>query len=254
MVLDAFDEQIRRSAEPETLQWRVERDDLVVRLLGADGGWAAVTWSDLTAGNADAVISEQVARFASLGRPWEWKHYSYDSPSDLPDRLIAAGLTPQPAESLLVAQVSDLGLDAGPPPGVRLSPIVDSEGVDALVSVHNQVFGGDCSPIGRALAAGLASQPSTAAGVVAVASGRTPVAAGRIEFHVGTEFASLWGGGTLPSWRGRGLFRALVASRASQAAKRGFRYLQVDASADSRPILLRLGFVELATTTPFVHV
>ena len=31
----------------------------------------------------------------------------------------------------------------------------------------------------------------------------------------------------------------------------GLRYLQVDASADSRPILRRLGFVELAETTPY---
>ena len=84
-------------------------------------------------------------------------------------------------------------------------------------------------------------------------AGQTPIAAGRVEFHAGTDFASLWGGGTLPGWRGRGVFRALVAHRAALAAARGFRYLQVDASADSRPILERLGFVELATTTPFTH-
>jgi hypothetical protein len=56
-----------------------------------------------------------------------------------------------------------------------------------------------------------------------------------------------------PSSRGRGVFRSLVAHRAALAAARGFRYLQVDASSDSRPILERLGFVQLATTTPFVH-
>jgi hypothetical protein len=39
----------------------------------------------------------------------------------------------------------------------------------------------------------------------------------------------------------------------SGAPSRGFRYLLVDASADSRPILAGLGFVELATTTPFMH-
>jgi hypothetical protein len=33
---------------------------------------------------------------------------------------------------------------------------------------------------------------------------------------------------------------------------RGYRYLQVDASAESRPILERLGFVCLAQTTPYV--
>jgi hypothetical protein len=49
------------------------------------------------------------------------------------------------------------------------------------------------------------------------------------------------------------VFRALVAHRAAIAAARGFRYLTVDASDDSRPILLRLGFVELATTTPYMH-
>jgi len=90
------------------------------------------------------------------------------------------------------------------------------------------------------------------AAVLAMA-GQTPIAAGRMEFHLGTEFASLWGGGTLAEWRGRGVFRSLVAYRAALAAARGFRYLQVDASADSRPILRRLGFVELATTTPFTY-
>ncbi|MEO8330398.1 MAG: GNAT family N-acetyltransferase, partial [Candidatus Nanopelagicales bacterium] len=64
---------------------------------------------------------------------------------------------------------------------------------------------------------------------------------------------SLWGGGTVKEWRGRGVFRSLVASRAALAADKGFRYLQVDASADSQPILERLGFMKLATTTPFTY-
>jgi len=74
-----------------------------------------------------------------------------------------------------------------------------------------------------------------------------------VEFYLGSEFASLWGGGTLAAWRGRGVFRSVVAYRARLAAERGYRYLQVDASEDSRPILERLGFVVLATTTPFTH-
>lgn len=135
---------------------------------------------------------------------------------------------------------------------MELLAVVDEPGVEALVSVHDQVFGGDHSAIGSSLLAGLARLPRTSAAVVALA-GRTPIAAGRVEFHRGTDFASLWGGGTLPAWRGRGVFRSLVAQRATEASARGFRYLQVDASTDSRPILQRLGFVELATTTPFMH-
>lgn len=51
---------------------------------------------------------------------------------------------------------------------------------------------------------------------------------------------------------GRGIYRALVAARAQRAAARGVRYLQVDASADSAPILRRLGFHAVTTTTPYV--
>ena len=68
----------------------------------------------------------------------------------------------------------------------------------------------------------------------------------------GTEFASLWGGSTLEAYRGRGIYRALVARRAALARDAGSAYLQVDASDMSRPILERLGFVALTTTTPYV--
>ena len=83
-------------------------------------------------------------------------------------------------------------------------------------------------------------------------AGERPIAAGRLELPPSGEFAGLWGGGTVPDWRHRGVFRSLVAYRAKIARDRGFRYLQVDAAAASRPILERLGFVELAKTTPYV--
>ena len=74
-----------------------------------------------------------------------------------------------------------------------------------------------------------------------------------MEFHEGTDFASLWGGGTLPEWRGRGVFRTLVGHRAVLARDRGFRYLQVDALPTSRPILERMCFHPLPETTPWTH-
>jgi hypothetical protein len=65
-----------------------------------------VTWSDLDPATADAVIAGQVSRFAQLARPWEWKHYSYDRPPDLPERLLAAGMTREPAEARLRAKTT----------------------------------------------------------------------------------------------------------------------------------------------------
>jgi len=64
--------------------------------------------------------------------------------------------------------------------------------------------------------------------------------------------AVLFGGVTLPAHRGRGLYRATVARRAELARERGYRWLYVDALPTSRPILERLGFVAITTTTPFV--
>jgi hypothetical protein len=250
-VLAAFDEQIRRRPEPDRPGKQVEHGDGVVRSISSDG-WSGVTWCALDDGSADAVIAAEISRFAELARPWEWKHYSYDQPPDLADRLLAAGFTREPAEALLVAEIADLTLDVPPPAGVELRAVVGERDVNALVSVHDEVFGEDHSALGRALLDELRQRPSGVAAVVAWA-GETPISAGRVVFHTGTDFASLWGGGTVTAWRGRGVFRSLVAQRAALAAARGFRYLQVDASPDSRPILRRLGFVELATTTPFMH-
>jgi len=78
------------------------------------------------------------------------------------------------------------------------------------------------------------------------------VSAGWVRFPSGTEFATFWGGATHPDWRGRGIYRALVAYRARLAAERGCRYIEVDASDNSNPILQRLGFVPVTTTTPYV--
>ena len=87
--------------------------------------------------------------------------------------------------------------------------------------------------------------------IVVVEVGSEIIGAGWVRFEQGTEFATLWGGGTLPAWRRRGIYRATVQHRANLAAARGFHFIEVDASDDSRPILERLGFVAVTTTTPF---
>jgi RimJ/RimL family protein N-acetyltransferase len=250
-VLAEFDHQMRRDPAPEPEE-SIEREDHLTRIVAHGDGWSGVVWSDLAGPDANNAIEAQVARFAGTARTWEWKHYSHDRPADLPERLRTAGFAAEPPETLLVAEIADLDLAAAPPAGVRLVPVTDAAGAAAVVQVHDQVFGGDHAAIGAAIMAARDRQPHPIEAVVAFA-GETPVCAARVEFPAGRDFASLWGGGTLPAWRGRGLFRSLVAYRARLARDRGYRYLQVDASADSRPILARLGFTELARTTPFIR-
>jgi ribosomal protein S18 acetylase RimI-like enzyme len=236
-LLALYDRRMRLGA-PADPGTRVERTGPVVRQSGGADDWNGVLWSDLDEDTADAAIAEQVQHFGSLGDEFEWKLYAHDRPADLAARLRAAGFVPEPAEALMVARVEDLATDADAllPEGVRVVPVTDPAGVDLVAQVL----------------AHLAESPGTLSLVLAMA-GDLPVCAARMEFHPGTEFASLWGGGTLPAWRGRGIYRALVAHRARLAAERGYGYLQVDAADTSRPILLRLGFAQLSTTTPYVY-
>src|SRR4051794_24503751 len=156
-VLARFDEQIRRHAVPDG---RVEHDRNVIRCIGATDGWSGVTWSALDEADPDAVIAAQISRFAELSGAWEWKYYSYDRPLDLPARLLAAGFTREPTETVVVAEIAELSLDVPPPAGVELRAVVDEPGIEALVSVHDEVFGEDHAALGRALVEALRRVPA----------------------------------------------------------------------------------------------
>ncbi|MER6508978.1 hypothetical protein ABT158_19290 [Nonomuraea sp. NPDC001636] len=91
----------------------------------------------------------------------------------------------------------------------------------------------------RLLAAGFAAEPAETVMVARVAD-------------LDTEVEPPDGVSLVPVTDEAGV-RALVAWRARWAAARGYDYLQVDASDQSRPILLGLGFVPLTTTTPYVR-
>jgi ribosomal protein S18 acetylase RimI-like enzyme len=252
-ALAAFDAQLRNTTQPGLgAAGRLERAGNVVRCIApAPDGWNGIDWCDLDERTADSAIAEQIAYFAELGRRFEWKYYAHDEPADLPDRLRAAGLTPGDEEALMVAEVADIPTDLPAPEGIELRTANDDAGLELARQVHAAVFGGDQAPMIASMRTRLDRDPESLAVVLAMA-GDEPVCASRIDFHAGTDFASLWGGSTLPQWRRRGIYRAMVAFRTRLAAERGFTYLRTDALPTSRPILEKLGFVRISTTIPFM--
>jgi GNAT superfamily N-acetyltransferase len=250
-VRAAFDAQIRRKADADEPGAVIETDAGVLRWVAPGTQTSCIVWSQLSAVSADAAIQAQREYFAARGTPVEWKYYDYDEPRDLPERLIAAGFEAEDEELMLVAETAAISHEIVLPPGVRLVPVTDSAGLAAMLAVGDLAFDDRSPELGERLADQLREAPDSVEMVVAMA-GDEPVSAARVEFVAGTDFAGLWGGGTVPAWRSKGIFRALVAYRAGLAAARGYRYLQVDAMPTSRPILQRLGFQAVARTTPYV--
>jgi GNAT superfamily N-acetyltransferase len=246
-----FDAQVRQSRGASGEGGGIEADAGVLRYVAPGAHASCIVWSQLTPESADTVIAAQRDYFTARGTPLEWKYYDYDQPADLPARLVAAGFVADEPELMLVAETTAIQAEVVLPEGVRLEPVTDAAGVEAMMTVHDAAFGKRSPGLGERLRTQLEQAPESLQMVVAMA-GDEPVSAARIEFVEGTDFAGLWGGGTVPAWRGRGIFRALVVYRAGLAAARGYRYLQVDALPTSRPILQRLGFQPVASTTPYL--
>ena len=251
----AYDQQLRTlvpSKMPEGV--RMSWDGPLLRTIGyADRGW--VEYRDLqgAAGSAlDALIARQVAYFRDLGTRFEWKHHGHDQPADLPERLRAAGFVSEPTETIMIGDLRTIDLGAQPPDGVTVREITERADLRGIAALEGTVWGeDDTTGWIENLAAEREADPDGLNIFVAEADG-TVVSAGWIRFPEGTEFGTLWGGATLAEWRGKGIYRSLVAVRGRLAAERGLRYLETDASDDSRPILQRLGFVPVTTTTPWI--
>ena len=252
-LLGAYDAQLRAHVhDPRPAVIRADRDGPLLRTTGFGGrGWLEHhDLGGLDGAELDELIARQVRVFAGRGEQVEWKLHGHDLPVDLPERLRAAGFVPEDMETVLIAPVAAIGTEASVPDGVVVREVSEPADLRRIGRMEEEVWDDDHSWIDD-LGEERAADPDGLRIFVAEAGGAV-VCAGWIRFPSGTDFATLWGGATLEAWRGRGIYRALVAHRARLAAERGRRYLEVDASDDSRPILERLGFVAVTTTTPYV--
>lgn len=250
-----YDAEVRSRADPPSPEFRHEWDGPVLRLVGPDAAASGngITYSRLDASNADAVIARQIAFFRERGHAFEWKYYSYDQPKDLPERLLAAGFVPAEEETFVVFDVARDVPRRPLPAGVAIRQLDDPAEFEVIASVQGAIDGraDHARWLVEAIAAEKRADPDAIDVYAAYAEGE-PVSVGWLRHRPGETFGSLWGGSTLAAWRGKGIYSGLVAARVDQARARGGRYLTVDCSPMSLPILERKGFHRLATTTPFI--
>lgn len=256
-LLAAYDAQLRGEGEVQgSISW--DRSGPLYRGLFDDR--AFVSYESLEGvEDVDALIAETVAYFAAIPevREFEWKTRGHDWPPDLDARLRAHGLVPDEVETVMVGEAALLAVDVELPPEVTVRRVDQAPDREAAVieasEVAARIFGD--GPSGEEMLARLDRMAGREQFWVAEArsdEGTHVVCSGRLAMVAGTEFAGVWGGSTLPEWRGRGIYRALTAARARAALAEGVRYLQSDCTPMSRPILERSGLVAVTTTTPYV--
>lgn len=254
-LLATYDAQVRTALahrEPEgvTIDW----DGPLLRAVGMmHQGF--VNYRDLAGlrgAELDALIARTCAFFDGRGEAFEWKTHGHDEPADLPDRLLAAGFVAEDVETVVIGRADELTEEPALPAGVRIRQVTEPADFQRIAQLKSEVWNTDLSWLAADLAARRAADPDNLT-VFAAVAGDELISAGWLVRNQGTEFAGLWGGATSARWRGRGIYRALIARRAQLAVGQGTRYLQVDASSDSAPILQRLGFTAITTTTPYVH-
>lgn len=248
-ILAHYDQDERQNAAVPGM--RTEVDGPVVRLMteSEEEGMDFVIYSALDEENADREIARQVDTFSQSGRAFEWKTFEHDRPGNLMERLSTFGFEAGEAEALCVLELAEAPPRLLAPQTAdvrRLTDPADLETVRRLLAaVWDDEFAwfvprmesymeGDYAAIYTAYVAG---EPASAAWSF---------------FPPGSRFASLYGGSTLPRYRGRGLYTALVAARVQEAIRRGYQFLTIDAGDMSQPIVERQGFRLMTNTTPYI--
>jgi hypothetical protein len=256
-LLAAYDEQLRGEAEVSgAVSW--DRSGPLYRGVFSRGGFVSYDSLD-GVDDIDALIADTIAFFAAIPQveEFEWKTRGHDHPADLGERLEAAGFVPDEIETVMVGDAAGLAQDIDLPDAVTVRRVDQLPDRDALVTeaaeMQRAVFGD--GPSAEEVIERLDRLPGLEEYWVVEAvedAGRRVISAGRLNFVENSDFAGLWGGATVPEWRGRGVYRALTAARARSTLAAGKRYLHSDCSAMSRPILERSGLVAVTTTTPYL--
>lgn len=253
-LLALYDAQLRTSAE-------MVGADSVQRLgplwLGVfAGGCGFVSYRDLAdvaPGDLPALVGTVLDHFRAVDgvTEVEWKTRSHDQTSGLRDALTACGFDEGEEESVMIGPAEALAVDVELPPGVTVRRAQGGDCLRGVARALDRAFGDSSGSEGREDLARRLARADPLLEVWMAEVGGEVVGAGRLELVPDSDFAGIWGGGMVPQWRGRGIYRAITAARARSALAAGRRWIHSDSTAMSRTVLERSGLVRVTGTTPW---
>lgn len=220
-----------------------------IRMTSLDGGHNFVIWSALNAATADEAIAAEQDFYSAYKNGFEWKLYSHDRPDNLKQLLAAHGFSIGADEAIMVMELDSLPEALRRAPAVEVRKALDESTQADYAAVNNATWPDDSGYWVTSVLKTIRTRPERMSAYVAYIHGR-PVCAARIDFPEHSPFASIWGGATLEGYRKQGAYTAVLAARAQEAVKRGYKFLTIDASPMSRPIVEKHGFRLLAVSNP----
>lgn len=202
------------------------------------GGLNEVSFAQID-DDIDAVIDATLARYESLGLRFRWVITPDTRPADLAERLKRRGMKEE-RTALMVAALDELRID--PPPDITVS-LVDASNAEAYVATNAAGWDVDPAPM-LEFHRHLLATPNNPNHCFIAEQGGQPV--GAANYAALGRSAYFMGGVVLPEFRGRGVYRALLAARLRHAAARGLKLVTTQARlTTSAPILAALGFHKL---------
>jgi GNAT superfamily N-acetyltransferase len=209
----------------------------------------SASWVRCRGEEADEVIDEVTALFGKRGLPFMWVLDPDTVPANFPELLAARGVRPDPhaPESAVMVLSIAAHVDVPRVVGMELRDgLADLETFRAVDAVNAEAFDSRVVPDDLAYKAQLERRRHNqlAAGnrrvILATIDGEAAGSAGLSLYA--PDGAIINGGAVRSKFRGRGIYRAMVAARLEMARQAGVAGLSVWGGPMSAPILARLGF------------
>ena len=220
----------------------------IIRHLTPEGA-GTIVYARLEPATAGAAIRAQIGYFGRRAAPVEWLVYRHDRPADLGRRLRGHQFLPEEPATALLLPLAGVSLPQADE-GVTVRRATTPAELAAVAAIRAQTWGGDA----EAMAGRLQEQARArreAVFVYLVAVDGEPAATAQLTLTPELGLASLGSAATLPAYRRRGFYRALLRERLLLAQARGMDYVDTEASPMSRPLLEQVGFYPISEVTVY---
>ncbi len=242
-LLARYDKELRVHMQYPEARREVTGD--VVRFIRKAPGMNFVSFTFANEPDLDRVIDKELEYFVPMNQPFTWKVYDHDLLPSLEQKLVSRSFVgdDDPAE-VMALDVNDAPSHLFQPVTADIRRINDLHGLKDVIYVLNKVYGSDHSWVNDRL--GMHLKIPGYLSVYAAYVEDQPASIGWTYFPKG-EFATLFGGSTIPEYRRQGLYTSLLSTRLKEIRERGYRYAIVETGEMSRPIVAKHGFQHLTT-------